>query len=135
MGKDTYMMSKNGTAIAVGSNLKAELYREADAWCRQQGLVMVPVSESQKDGIAGVRLGSAEIVFRAVKADDIENQRTNLRQSPDTVIEVRTPTAAATDKFGLTAIDYEELAKQYDANGKPELARAARERAAELRGR
>lgn len=88
-GRDTYMISKSGTAVGSGSSIKADLYREADAWCRARGLVMVPLSESSVDGIAGTRRASAEIVFRAVPPGDAEDARTNLRAVPDTVIEIR----------------------------------------------
>ena len=88
-GRDTYMISKSGTAIGSGYSLKSDLYREADAWCRARGLVMVPLSESSVDGIAGTRRASAEVVFRAVKPGDAEDERSNLKPVPDTVIEVR----------------------------------------------
>jgi hypothetical protein len=93
MGRDTYVLSKNGTAVSTGVKLKAQLYREADEWCRARGLVMVPISEMSKDGIAGTRLASAEIVFRAVKPGDPEDTRTNLRAVPDTVIRIENPPA------------------------------------------
>jgi len=87
-GRDTYMISKQGTALSSGARVKATLYKEADAWCRKQGLVMVPVSEHTTDGVPGVHLASAEITFRAVRSDDPENQRTNMKPIPNQVIEV-----------------------------------------------
>lgn len=114
VGGGVYMLSKNGTGVSVGSNLKADLYREANAWCEKQGLVMVPVSESGTDGVAGLSLGSAEIKFRAVKPGDRDG---SLR----------------TDGIGATAQTYDELAKQYDAQGRKDMADAARARAEVLR--
>lgn len=87
MGRDTYMLTKSGTAIGTGSSIKADLYREADTWTKSRGLVMVPVSERLVDGIAGTTRASAEIVFRAVKPGDYEDQRTNLK-SPEQTIRV-----------------------------------------------
>jgi hypothetical protein len=88
-GRDTYMLSKQGTALSSGATVKASLYKEADAWCRKQNLVMVPVSERTTDGVPGVHFASAEITFRAVRSDDPENQRTNMKPTPNQVIEVR----------------------------------------------
>jgi len=87
-GRDTYMISKQGTALSSGATVKATLYKEADAWCRKQGLVMVPVSEHTTDGVPGAHFASAEITFRAVRSDDPENQRTNMKPIPNQVIEV-----------------------------------------------
>lgn len=89
MGRDTYMITKSGTAVGSGSGLKADLYREANAWCQARGLVMVPLSTEAADGIPATRRASAELVFRAVKPGDIEDTRTNMRAVPDTVIEIR----------------------------------------------
>lgn len=90
MGPDTYMISASAPgARKSGSVLKASLYKQADEWCRERGLVMVPVSE-QSANSTGIGSGaSAEVVFRAVKPGDPEIRRTNLKRSPDTVIEVR----------------------------------------------
>jgi hypothetical protein len=90
MGPDTYMISK-GNAMSLGSGgaLKADLYQKADAWCREKGLVMVPVSERSVDGLAYSHGTSAEVVFRALRPGDPEIKRTSLRKQADTVIEVR----------------------------------------------
>lgn len=89
MGRDTYMIARKGTAVSSGSGLKAALLREANEWCTKQGLVMVVVSTKALDGIPGVQFANAELVFRAVKAGDVEDVRTNLEKAPDRVIEVR----------------------------------------------
>ncbi len=145
MGRDTFMISKNGTAIGVGSKIKADLYREANAWCVNQGLVMVPVSEKSVDGVAGTSLASAEIVFRAVKKGDYEDQRTNLRRVPDTVIEVinqpvqsnrpaiRNQRGEPVDEHGYTAATYEGVAKTYRAEGNKEMEEMALKKASALR--
>ena len=88
MGRDTYMLSKSGTALSSGATVKASLYREADAWCRKQGLVMVPLSEDSSDGVPGRHLANAEIRFRAVSPGDVENQRTNMKPVANTIVEV-----------------------------------------------
>ena len=86
MGRDTYLLSKSG--LGSESLLKASAYREASEWCKQQGLVMVPVSEKTKSGNERDPFSSAEIVFRGVKEGDKDDKRTTVRQAPDTVIEV-----------------------------------------------
>lgn len=87
MGPDTFMMAANDPwVIKSGTQLKAELYQQADAWCRAQGRVMMPVSHNSRDSISG---NSAEIIFRALLPGDPEIQRVRMQREPDKVIEWR----------------------------------------------
>ncbi len=83
MGKDTYSVSRQGTAFSTSASLRAECLKEANAFCAAKGLSMVPVSTSGRDGIPGVVMGNSELVFRAVPERDAENQRPNMRRGPD----------------------------------------------------
>ena len=90
IGKDTYMVSKQtatGFQSAVG--IKGEILREANEFCAKQGLVMVIVSLNTKDGVPGHSYATAELVFRAVRPEDAENQRPQLERGADTTIEIR----------------------------------------------
>ena len=90
IGKDTYMVSKQsatGYQSAVG--IKGEVLAEANQFCAKQGLVMVLVSLNTKDGVPGRSYATAELVFRAVRLEDAENQRPMLERGADTTIEIR----------------------------------------------
>jgi hypothetical protein len=91
IGKETYMVSKQtatGYQSAVG--IKGEVLAEANEFCSKQGLVMVLVSLNTKDGVPGRSYATAELVFRAVRPEDAENQRPKLERGADTSIEIRT---------------------------------------------
>jgi hypothetical protein len=85
VGPDTYMMSMQGPALASGASVKATLDRDADAWCRKQGLVMVPVSERTTDGVPPSQQASAEITFKAVSRDDADTLSRPTQAAPNTV--------------------------------------------------
>jgi len=50
---------------------------------------MVLVSLNTKDGVPGRSYATAELVFRAVRPEDAENQRPTLERGADTTIEIR----------------------------------------------
>ena len=81
-GPDTYLISRSVSGFSTAASAKAKLYREASAWCKAQGLVMVPLSSDEKDPLAGKRMGSAELLFRALKPGDPDIQRANV-ESPN----------------------------------------------------
>jgi hypothetical protein len=64
IGKDTYMLSKMGGFTQYsGGEVKAELYKEAAAFCGKAGKQVVPGPSTSSD--AGVaKYSSAEIQFR-----------------------------------------------------------------------
>jgi len=82
MGRDTYMISGSQPSLTSLSNsgaLKARLLKEANDWCKNNGLVMIPMNYQGFDG-ASI---NAEIIFRAVPANDSENIRPTFHRAPD----------------------------------------------------
>ena len=82
MGRDTYMISGSQPAITSFSNsgaLKARLLKQANDWCKNNSLVMVPLNYNGFDGPSV----NAEIIFRAVPFNDLENTRPNFERAPD----------------------------------------------------
>lgn len=63
IGKDMYMSSKFGGMEWSGGVVKAELYKEAGAFCAKKGLQVVPVDSASKDA-SQYQYASAEIQFR-----------------------------------------------------------------------
>lgn len=64
IGDGLYMSSKPGGMLTyTGGEVKAELYREAAAFCSKQGKGVVPVSSSSQNS-APASFASAEIQFR-----------------------------------------------------------------------
>lgn len=50
MGKDTYMLARPGGFFTVsGGEVKAQLYRDANEFCRAQGKQLMPVTTSSRD--------------------------------------------------------------------------------------
>ncbi len=83
MGRDTYMISGTSFGLVNSGAARAKLLRQADKWCRERGLVMIPVSYSGQDAIYGQRPASAEVIFRAVPPSDPENARPKYEREPD----------------------------------------------------
>lgn len=81
-GPDTYMVSRSIEVFSTGAGGKAALYREANDWCMKRGLIMVPVSTDAREPVVGGRLGSAELVFRALRPGDPEIKRNSV-EKPD----------------------------------------------------
>lgn len=61
---DTYMHSSFGSFVTFsGSEVKAQLYREANAFCAGKGKQLVPLDSTAQDSGLGT-YASAEIQFR-----------------------------------------------------------------------
>ena len=89
IGKDTYMLS--GTAAwswSSGAAIKADLFREADAFCRNQGKQVMPVSTDSNNGSFS-QFAQAEIDFRCLNENDPEFKRPNLEPAPNIRIDNR----------------------------------------------
>ncbi|MBD8790932.1 hypothetical protein IFR09_11135 [Pseudomonas syringae] len=70
MGSDTYMLAKDGSFTTFGGGaVKAELYKEAHAYCASQGREILPLRDASRDSGYG-RYANAEIQFRCLKAGD-----------------------------------------------------------------
>ena len=90
MGKDTYMLSNTGAwSWSAGAELKGELFREADAFCRGQGKNLMPESTATKDANFS-QFAHAELQFRCLADGDPELKRPTMVQAPNVVIENRT---------------------------------------------
>ncbi|MDM0053924.1 hypothetical protein [Variovorax sp. J22R115] len=89
IGPDTYMLAKPGDFFTTsGGTVKADLYREAGAFCLKQNRQLMPVSTSSADaGIA--KYASAEIQFRCLVAGDRDLKRPTMEASPDIRIEMK----------------------------------------------
>ena len=69
-GKDTYIISTSTTwTFKAGGELLPRLYARADAFCRKQGKVSTPVSNTTGDG--GMALNAnAQLTFRCDPSSD-----------------------------------------------------------------
>ena len=67
-GSDEYMLSKTdiGDVWHQGSNVLAQLYREANEYCGGRGLTVQRISEETQDGRVFVRPAGATLRFRCV---------------------------------------------------------------------
>lgn len=85
IGKDTYMISKrSATGFQSAVGIKADILREANRFCVEQGLVMQMISLQTKDGVPGESYATAELVFRALSEEDPDNVRLDVETVPDT---------------------------------------------------
>lgn len=90
IGPDTYMVGgKSSTGFAAGSDVIADLYRQAGAYCAEQQRFLMPVNTQSIDGAPGRSFANAKIEFRCLEKGDPQLQRPTLQTRPDTVIEDR----------------------------------------------
>ena len=90
MGKDTYMLTGTGAwSWSSGANLKGDLFREADAFCRSQAKQLMPISTTSNDGSFS-QFAHADIQFRCLMEGDPELRRPTLEAVPNMRIENRT---------------------------------------------
>lgn len=88
MGRDTYMIAKDGGFTTFGGGaVKAELYKEADAYCSDKGKQLMPVKEASRDSDYG-RYASAELQFRCLDANDPELHRPTMDAEPTVRLKV-----------------------------------------------
>jgi hypothetical protein len=65
IGGGLYMLGSQDYSLNYsGSKVKAELYREAAAFCEKQGKQLAPVSDTARDAALYSNYASAEIKFR-----------------------------------------------------------------------
>ncbi len=91
IGQDTYMVSRQAaTGFSGMGTLKADAFKEADAFCKSEGKVMqvVRTQDAQPPFILG-NFPKTEIEFMCLAKGDPELVRPKLRKEADTVIEVR----------------------------------------------
>jgi len=90
MGRDTYMLSRPGGFFTVADGeVKSELYREANEYCRRENRYLMPLSSSSRDA-AVAQYASAEIQFRCLAEGDPELRRPDMEPVPNVSMEMRT---------------------------------------------
>jgi hypothetical protein len=66
MGNDTYMINRGGWPRMNGFAVQSECYRDANQFCTNRGLIMIPVSTTMIDGQVFDHNASSTLVFIAV---------------------------------------------------------------------
>jgi hypothetical protein len=87
MDQDSYMIGKKDGTPGLGVSLtnKAEVYREANDFCRAKGLEVQTLQVTTTPA-RPAQLGSTELHFKCVAPGGTAQP---LQKSPDTVIEIR----------------------------------------------
>jgi len=87
MDQDSYYIGKKDGSPGLGVSLsnKAEVYKEANAFCREKGLEVKVLREIVMSS-APARLGSTELYFKCVPPGGSAEP---LSKEADTVIEIR----------------------------------------------
>ncbi len=69
MGRDTFMVSYQGSTLQTKANLEAKCLHDASAYCAQRGLVMVPISSPGRNGLPVPfgKGGTCDLIFKAVR--------------------------------------------------------------------
>jgi len=84
-GKDTYFISGRGYAV-TSDNAFPALYKEADTFCKNQGKAFSPFS-SHAERVDQMS-SSVNLTFRCLLENDPEYKRPEMKQVPNTSIEV-----------------------------------------------
>ena len=88
IGRDTYMVAKDGSFTTFGGGaVKAELYKQANAFCESKGKQLMPVNDSSRDSGYG-RYANAELQFRCLKDGDLGLRRPTMESVPDIKIKI-----------------------------------------------
>ena len=89
IGKDTYMIGRPGGLFTIsGGEVKAQLFRDANEFCRSQGKNLMPVSTSSRDS-APYTYAIAELQFRCLAEGDPDLGRPTMKSRPDVTIEMQ----------------------------------------------
>jgi hypothetical protein len=88
-GPDTYMVSASGAGFAT-AGVRETVYRKANKYCEDRGLVMVPVSFKARPGELGRHPPSADLIFRALKPGDPDIDRPILDDADLTISNKKT---------------------------------------------
>jgi len=76
-GKDTYMIHHGGWPAMNGFACEADCYRDANEFCKERGLVMVPVSTETIDGKVFAHNASSKLIFKSVVSTNTPSAITN----------------------------------------------------------
>jgi hypothetical protein len=126
MGDNTYMIHRGGWPRMDGFAVESECYRDANQFCINKGLIMVPVSTATIDGQVFAHNASSELIFRAVTSTNdlaykaYQNGKIN-------VADHRVPLTkelsleTAYQNGNLSAAEYFQLKSQRDAQSQAYL--------------
>lgn len=69
MSENTYMIEHRGSSLSTQASNEAKCFDEANRFCADRGLVMIPVSTTGRNGLAVPfgHGGDAKLVFKAVQ--------------------------------------------------------------------
>ena len=86
MDQDSYMIGKKDGSLGIGVSLsnKADVYREANTFCREKGLEVKTLHVTTMPSRPG-QLGSTELQFRCVSPGGVAQP---LVKDPNTSIEI-----------------------------------------------
>lgn len=88
-GPDSYMLSAKSYALGASvGDAKANAFREANAFCGQQGKSFMVQGGTDRPGFPG-RFPEAEVHFMCLSKGDRDLQRPNLQPTPNTVVEIK----------------------------------------------
>lgn len=73
-GPQTYQVSASGAGAGT-EWVREAVYKKANKFCEDRGLVMMPVSFDAERGVAGMTVPTAELTFRALPPGDPEIKR------------------------------------------------------------
>lgn len=91
IGRDTFMVSRQAaTGFSGMGDLKAQAFREANAYCEAQGksVQVVGTTESAPPYIFG-NFPRSEVQFMCLTQGDPQLGRPRLEKAPDAVIQIR----------------------------------------------
>ena len=99
-GRDTYIVSAGGGLgwTTASEPVRKKVYKAANDYCAQRGLVMTPIHVEELAGVPGQHMAGVKLTFRAVPPGDVEDQRPNMRRDPDYILEVRKDEAIRADQ-------------------------------------
>jgi hypothetical protein len=104
-GPDTYMVSASGAGFAT-AGVREKVYKKANDFCAERGLVMVPVSFKARPGAFGQHPPSADLIFRALKPGDPAIGRPDLTGDDEAV--------ASTQRIKVSVKDESKKEQQPD---------------------
>ena len=80
MGRDTYMVARNGSTLSSKAGLEAKCLKDANEFCAQRKLVMIPISSSGRDGLPVPfgKGGKCDLVFKAVPQGSAQDVPTTM---------------------------------------------------------
>jgi hypothetical protein len=126
MGSNTYMINRGGWPHMNGFAVESECYRDANQFCTEHGLFMVPVSATTIDGQVLANNASCKLIFRAVASTNDPAYKA-YQNGKFNAADYRVPLPkelsleAAYQNGSLSAAEYFQLKNQRDAQSQAYL--------------